>query len=264
MRSYTPPTPEPSIEELSDEYIDNELIKIGLDPDEFENLTREEREQIIVNQDDFVFDSSARTMTSSFVHATEFDDTETMISLLVGHFALGQYGTIVQEVENIVSRYNLTNSENSKIIDIYEDAFVMMHFDRLVWHEKEIALRAMRHPESFLLGVMHAYPRRREAVILDIGSFSPVSMGDVALYESVKLETGSPEFKAQALYMEDVRNIYRIDFSVGDFKTLYAYVLQSQERVLRISTIGSREVYPRLRTMSWWIQQGWDEERGIN
>lgn len=107
-----------------------------------------------------------------------------------------------------------------------------------------------RNPESFVVGVINAYPRRREAVILDINSYNPMTAADVHVTGSTLLDKDSDEFKKNSGYLSDTRNVYRVDFTYGEFESMYAYVVETHSRTLRIIGFYTDFEYEYLRTVT--------------
>lgn len=62
--------------------------------------------------------------------------------------------------------------------------------------------------------------------------------------------------------MDDVRNVYRIDFSYGEYDEMHAYVLETNEKVLRLAGFYTDKEYEFIKPVSWWMSAVKDREKG--
>lgn len=109
----------------------------------------------------------------------------------------------------------------------------------------------MKNPESLLISTLYAYPRRREAVIVDTQSLSPVSEGWVNIASTSLVDRNDESFVELASFVEDTRNVYRIDFAFGEYDDLYAYVAETNDNIVRIIGIYSNNPSDNIRTVMW-------------
>lgn len=110
---------------------------------------------------------------------------------------------------------------------------------------------SLRSPEVLVVATLYAYPRRREAVVIDQQSLSPVSVGFVAITSSQVIDKGSEEFMLLEHSTDDIRNIHKITFDFGEYSNLYAYVAQSNDNTVKIIGIYSSTAREDIRTVMW-------------
>lgn len=259
-----PQTPDDyvNLNDLDETQLDQMLIDSGFDKDVIADLDQEDKKTLILYGDDFRYDRAFNRIYSNASNATEYQNGEELYKELLLYFEAGQYYPIIAKVDEVLIRHNLSKDENLKVTDIYKDAQIMSNYERFGWAEKELSLRSLANPESFVLSVIQAYPRRRESVICDIGSLSPYSLGDTKILGITMLAEDSEEYIHNSAFIDDLRNVYRVDFSYGEFDELYAYVLQTHNRSLRLAGIYSDKDYENIRSLTWWISYTDDREKG--
>lgn len=245
--------------------LDNILMDSGYSEEAVEEMSEMEKEQAVLSNHDYRYQEAANKQYSSATNASEYDEAASKDKYieLLEMIEMSNYNFAASQVEDILMRFNLTTETNMKLTNIMSDAIIMANYDGLGWEQKEISLKSFKNPETFVLGVLKAYPRRREVVVWDKNSLSPVSVGVANIISSSRLDEESAEFKANALFSGDTRNVYRVDFSFGEFEALHAYVLESHDRKLTLSGIYSDIQYEYLRSVAWWIERGKDREKGV-
>jgi len=254
-----------SVNTMTNDQLDDLLIGSGLTVTAVSEMDRAQKEAEALSLPDYRYLVTSLKLYSDAANAIELPDEKSnnLYGQLLSLYQDGDYNGVVDSVKKILQFYNLTNNKNQRIIDIMQDSSLMSNYDGLKWLDKEETLQSLMNPDSFVVSVMNAYPRRREAVIFDLESLSPISTGKVTVIGTTLLDSSADEWKSNSAYMQDVRNVYRIDFSYGEYDALYAYVLETNDNVLRMSGIYSDKQYEFMRTVSWWMQLGQDREKGV-
>lgn len=250
---------------MADSQLDNKLIEAGYSEEALNGMSEKEKEQAILSSQDERYEEAANRQYSSAANAAEYDEASSVKSYqeIMAIFELGEYNFAADQVNDILVRFNLSTETNMKLGNLLSDAYVMSSYESLNWEDKEMSLKSFKNPESFVIGVINAYPRRREVVIGDLNSLSPMSEGSVHILGTKLMDKDSAEYKNNSGYFPDTRNVYKVDFSYGEFDSLYAYVLESNDRVLRLSGIYTDKQYEFMRSVSWWIETGNDREKGV-
>lgn len=249
---------------MNEAQLDNVLLNKGYDEETLQNMTEQEKENAALSDVDLRYDEAAIRQYSKAENAKEYpeEDSKKSYQELLIFFETYQFDYVVSSVSEVLAKYNLTNEQNIKLSHLQNDAIIMSTYEELDWEKKEQTLKMFRNPESFVLGVINAYPRRREAVILDINSYNPMTASDAHITGTVLLDKDSEEFEKNSGYLSDTRNIYRVDFSYGEFESMYAYVVETNSRTLRIIGFYTDFEYEYLRTVTWWMERGVDREKG--
>lgn len=218
--------------------------------DEINSMSVDDKRIAASNTERYRYERSAKKLYSSAAGAVEYPQPEALYQKYLELFEIGQYDAIINDLEQMLLTYNFSSGKNLNVVALFSDAYVMSNYDYMEWEDKETALKSLSNPESFVMSVLYASPRRREAVVYDLNSLSPVSMGSVKIISSTQLSQDSSEYKANADFRNDLRNVYRVDFSFGEYDALYAYVLESHDRVLRLAGIYSDKEYEIMRTVA--------------
>lgn len=175
--------------------LDDLLLNAGYTEEDIQNLDDEEKQDALLNSDNFRYGKTVQKLYSSASGASEFSNSEETYSQLLGHFASRRYGAVIDKVDSILSTHHLSSPQNMPIVDIFQDAYLMYNYENLDWVGKETVLKSMKNPEAFVLAVLEAYPRRRESVTFDIGSMGPMSTGNAAILKTTLLGKDSEEYK---------------------------------------------------------------------
>lgn len=259
-----PETLKNGITSIPEEDLNAILVNDGYTEEDLKDMTNIEKEQAVLSNNDLRYEESANKLYSSTPDAKEYPEAESIALYedLMDSFETRNFKYIVYKVNDILNLYNLTTEENLKIANLMSDANIMVNYEELDWEGKEMTLQAMRNPESFVIAVAQANPRRREAVVLDLNSYSVVSETLPVITGSRLVKKDSVEYKKVAGLLDNTRNVYRVDYSHGEYDEMYAYVLETHERVLRLAGVYTDKQYEVLRTVTWWIETGMDIDKG--
>ncbi len=222
---------------MTDEEIDSALEAKGYDEETIAELTDIQKDKIILGEDYYYEDNLIR-LYSSNEYATEYTgDVDAVFDLCLEYLMNGDFYSAVEEVKTILNDYNLTTGDNLNLASLYSDAVKMTYYDTLDLDGKESILQAHRNVKALIADTLYAYVCRRESVILDGASKTPVFDGDYEIENMYILDEDSEDaiYYAAMWVDEPVRNVYRVELNLPNAPDMYAIVLQSEDCTLRIA-----------------------------
>ena len=239
--------------------IDQILRDQGLIEEFIDSASIEEKEQLIMGGE-YEFEKTKPILVSKNKDAIELpkEQSEKLWYEIVSLYGVANFDQVKVMVNETIKDYHLTEGLNSDIAAIYSDANYMISYSGMDLEDKEKVLKNHRSPSALAIDTLFAYVRRREAVILDFNSLSPIISGEVRVTSSNLLGKESTDWNTYAGLWEDVVNVYEVKLIVEKDIELTAYVLQNNEHDLRIAGYyGS----PGLNYMpvSKWIEWGIDD-----
>lgn len=235
----TPAKDEPtSLVKVNESELDNLLLSKGVSQEELGKLSPTEKDKIILDED-YTYQENLIKLYSDNPNATEYPkdlaikDYRKFLTKLCNT----DFSGITQEVTTILETYNLSENESLPIAALYTDVVKMKTYDGLPKTAKESILKSHKNPAALAIDTLLAYPRRREAVILDTASKTPVFEGIMGVGKIQTLKNGNDDYN---YYMglwegEAIRTIYQIDLTIPETSGMYCIVLESTTGELRIA-----------------------------
>ena len=231
--------PELSISQKTEDEKTNDLKELGYTEDEIDSMDEKNKDKIIMGNEYFYEDGLMR-LYSDRKNATEWDgDADKLYRELIDLMSSYEFHSVVSKVQSITALYNLTKGDNLKIAAIYADASMMTRFSELDKENKEIVLQGHRDINALIADTIYAYVRRREAVILDMNSATPILTTSFKIGETTEIEYGTDDYVYYAQFwnrnLGGIRKMYRIETDFPETNNMYAIVLQGTDGTLRIA-----------------------------
>lgn len=229
---------ENKITELSDRQLDTKLIEKGFTDDEIASMETSQKERAALGDkyNEIVNETKIYSTNKKAVEYPSEKSTE-LYETLINYLEINDYPSIIGDVDDILIDFNLSSGENVKIAALYADAVRMNQYETLDKDNKENILKAHRDPIALAIDTLAVYPRRREAVILDTASKTPVFDGKVKFKTISELNQSNENYKYYKELWKDTKviNIYKVILSIPDVKELECIVLKSYDDELRIA-----------------------------
>lgn len=222
---------------MSDDEIDESILKKGYTKNQVKNMTQEQKDKVIMGIDYYYEDNKIR-LYSANSKAVEFTgNVEERYEKYIKAMVAGQFSTVIDDVKSILKNYNLTKDDNLKLAAIYSDAVKMNEYLSLDKTAKEAILMGHHDPVGLVTDTLFAYVRRRESVILDTASATPVFEGTYSIEGYKTLDKNSEEFQKYVNKFPsiDIREIIRVDLNLPDVNGMYAIVIEATDGTLRIA-----------------------------
>lgn len=229
---------ETRITSYSDKELDEKLTEKGFDMAEIDNMDASQKERVALG-DKYNEIMSQTKIYSVNKKAVEYPEEKSraLYEALIKYLEVNDYQSIIGEVDEVLNNFNLSKGENSKIAALYADAVRMNQYDSLNKDNKESILKAHRDPVALAIDALSVYPRRREAVILDTASKTPVFDGDIKFKSISEMQESDKDFKYYKDLWKDTKiiTIYKIILSIPEVDDLECIVLKSYDDELRIA-----------------------------
>ena len=228
-----------SVSQKTDKEIYNDLKDMGYTKEEIDYMDEKDKDLIIMGNEYFYEDGLMR-LYSSKKNATEWNgDANKLYRELIDLMSSYEFHSVVSKVQRITESYYLTKGDNLKIAAIYADASIMTRFSELDKANQEIVLQGHRDMNALIADTIYAYVRRREAVILDMNSASPIITTEFKIGETTEINFESDDYSYYSQFwnrnLGGIRKIYRIEAKFPDAENMYAIVIQGSDGTLRIA-----------------------------
>lgn len=239
------------------------LDDIGFTEEEKEVMTEEVKDFFLYDQD--LLEMNKVHLTSSATNATEYKNSEETLRQLYILYGNHDYDGIIDKVADILELYNLTEGRNTEIAALYQDAASMRHYDNQSHKGKESILLNRHHPVSLAVDGLYAYHQRRNAVMIDMASVSPVFLKEEKDFEVLGisvLDKSSDEFKKFEKIVNNkfqINNLYKIRLKTI-IDELDCIILETPIAEYRI--VGYYSEHPENHfTQADWNAENYDAEK---
>lgn len=226
-----------SLTQMDEDEVNSAVLKKGYSDEEVDSMTKEQKDKILMGMDYYYEDNKIRLYSNNSRAKEYTGDANKKYKELTEKFTNFEYDAITAEIQKILEDYNLTKGDNLKLAAMYSDATKMGEYKKLGKNEKEMILRGHHDPVALVADTLYAYVRRREAVILDGASKTPVFSGSFSIDGIGRLKESDEKYDYyEGLWKgESVKNIYKVDLTIPDAPDMYAIVLESAGGELRIA-----------------------------
>lgn len=226
-----------SLTQMNEDDVNSAVLKKGYSDEEVDNMTKEQKDKILMGMDYYYEDNKIRLYSDNSRAREYTGDANKKYEEFTEKFTNFEYNEITAEIQKILENYNLTKGDNLKLAAMYSDAIKMEEYKKLGKNEKELILRGHHDPVALVADTLYAYVRRREAVILDGASKTPVFSGNFSIDKIGRLKKSDDNYKYyEKLWKgESVKDIYKVDLTLPEAPDMYAIVLESKGGELRIA-----------------------------
>lgn len=245
------------------EETNEKLTEAGFEKEEQKEISEPVKDFYLYDKD--LFEMNKVHLTSSNANATEYKDTEEMLKQLYFLYGVHDYEGIIDKVAEVLTLHNLTEGRNTEIAALYQDAASMKNYDNQPYKVKESILLNHNHPVSLAVDTLYVYHQRRNAVLIDMASVSPVFFKhekDFTVLETTVLERESDEFKRFEKIVNNayqINNLYKIRLETA-IDVLDCIVLETPIAEYRI--VGYYSEHPENHfTQAEWNAENFDAEK---
>jgi len=246
---------------MDEEDIDEAILNKGYSEEDIDSMSSEQKDKIVMGIDYYYEDNKVRLYSDS-KNAVEYSgETDKLYQTFVEYIVDGNYQQIITETKLILEDFNLTKGKNLQLAAIYSDAVRMSEYFNLDKAGKEAMLQSHKDPNGLVANTLYAYVRRREAVILDMMSKTPVFKGSYSIdsCEMIEEENEDFEYYAKMWNGEMVRNVYKVELTLPEAPDMFAIVLESADGKLRIAGYYG-DTYNKFLTVAERKELGIDKE----
>ena len=231
--------PELSVSQKTEEELDEEIKDLGYSDEEIEDMSEKEKDILIMGTE-YYYEDDLMRLYSDRENATEWEgDADKLYKRFIEYLGDFKYNEIVTEVKEIIRSYNLTKGDNLKIAAIYADASMMLKYYEVDTENKEVILKGHRDMYALVADVVFAYVRRRESVILDMNSATPVINTGFEMGDCTEIEKDSEDYSYYSQFwnrnLGTIRGMYKIETKFEGAENMYAIVIQAHDGTLRLA-----------------------------
>lgn len=194
------------------------LDEAGISEKEQETMPESIKEHYLY--DGNITEMNKEHITSDFANATEYKNTDETLLRLYELYGAHDYDGVVEIVVDILAKHNLTEGKNTEIAALYKDAAKMRHFNNFEPDVKERTLLTRKHPVSLAIDCLYANPARRNVVLIDKASLSPMFLqdnSDVEITSIAVIDKEADEYKRALKLVGDeyrINNLYKIHMKI--------------------------------------------------
>lgn len=240
--------------------INEKLDDAGITKDQQEGMSHLEQEYY--EHDENLEEMGEAHISSEHASVGEYGATDEALEHIIDLYGEFDYEGVVDYVSDILGGNNLTEGENVEIAALFNDASDMLRYDYLSNSTKEEILKTHEHPISLAIDTLHAYPKRRNAVVLDMSSVSPYYEGGYAKVISYnEIESNSEEYKIYERYVvkNEIKKMYKIELELPS-TNITCVIIKNSLDIYRVVGFYGEEAAQKYISQSEWNALGRDAD----